>query len=119
MVLVVIFQVEVSAVHRRFLPCLRDGVVRQNVGKFHGVWRLWWSVGGIGAEVRYIGGHREVTRPVGGWVNFFSEDSVGGVQNRGPHGIGIRGFVLVSPGQSICKSLIRGRGAYRGGKASP
>ena len=77
------------------------------------------SVGNIGVEDGYVGGHGEVTRPVGGGVNFFSEDGVGGVQHRGASGVGIQGVIIVPPGQSICKSLIRGWGAYRGSKASP
>ena len=40
MVLVVIFQVEVSVVLWRFLSCLRYGVVRQNVRELHGIQRL-------------------------------------------------------------------------------
>ena len=119
MVLVVIFHIEVSVVRWRFLSCLRYGVVRQNIRELHRVQCLWRSVGNIGVEDGYIGGHGEVTRPVGGGVNFFSEDGVGGVQHRGPPGVGIQGVIVVSPGQSICKSLIRGRGAYRGSKASP
>ena len=119
MILVVILQIEISVMLRRFPPCLRDGVVGLNIGEFGGVWCLARLVHDAGSEVRSFGGSREVAGPVGGWVRLFGEYGVGGVWDREPFGVGIRGFILFSPGQSICKSLIRGWGACRGGKASP
>ena len=119
MVLVVIFHIKVSAGRRLFLSCLGYGVVRQNFREFRRVQCLGHSVGNIGVEDGYVGEHGEVTRPVGGGVNFFSEDGVGGVQHSRASGVGIQGVLVVSPGQSICKSLIRGWGAYRGRQTSP
>ena len=60
-----------------------------------------------------------MTRPLGGWVDLVGEYSVGGARDREPARVRVRGFILLSSGQSICKSLIRGWGAGRGGKASP
>ena len=117
MVLVVIFHIKVSAGRRLFLSCLGYGVVRQNFREFRRVQCLGRSVGNVRFEVGYVGGHGEVARPVGGGVNFFGEDGVGGVQRRGASGI--QGVLVLSPGQSVCKSLIRGWGAYRGRQISP
>ena len=115
----VIFEVEVSVMRWRLPSCLRNGVVRLDVGEFGGIWCLTWLVEGVESEIRFVGGCCEGAGPFGGWVLVFGGYGVGGVRSRGPPGVWIRVLLLFSPGQSICKSLVRGWGAYRGGKASP
>ena len=119
MILAVIFEVEVSVMRWRLPSCLRNGVVRLDVGEFGGIWCLTWLVKGVESEIGFVGGCCEGAGPFGGWVLVFGGYGVGGVRSRGPPGVWIRVLLLFSPGQSICKSLVRGWGAYRGSKASP
>ena len=62
MILVVIFQVEISVMLRRFPSCLRDGVVGLNIGEVGGIWCLAWLVRDAESETGTFGGYWELAR---------------------------------------------------------